>query len=308
MRLPYTCTCKDTALEIENLSNCGDDLETEPLVESMAPASPDHDNASVIATNQETSTRPNQSQQTTAPEVANDDHMLLLVQNGTRSTGSARSEIAEATSSNSASRRERIMLVTEPAGNQTTSMLVSASPVQHTEPENTTRDGEISQTVVNSQEGIQRQERLIEEPPPLYSNLFSASYVHNAANNSRHVPLQANVNCPDEQHNRLPSTVPRHSLCQNHFLSSCYSPPFPHSSHHTSILLPGEIGQHPSHDHTLRQMAVRSLSYTLLCRYNCHLYAPFHSLNIPLFFQCTIVALNKIELIQKTISNCPSFV
>lgn len=255
MCIPYTYT--DTVLEIENISNCGDDLETdEPLVESMAA---DHNNAAT----QETSAQPIQSQQTSTSVVPVNDHMLVstATQSGVRSTSSGSTTEATLTSADSPRGT-----VTEPAVNDGTRTTVSARiqpriQQSHTQLENRDRDGEVQN---NQEDHIRRQDRLIEEPPPLYSNLFSASYVHNATNNcdSRRIPLQANCS---EHHNHLPpSTVPRHSLCQDpsclHHCSSFYCPPFPHSSqHHTSLLLPGEIGQHPAHYHTLQQTAVRFL-------------------------------------------------
>lgn len=249
MCIPYTYT--DIALEIENISNCGDDLE--PLVESIAAAPPDHNNAEIM-TIQETHAQPSQSQQTSVVPGS------TATQSGVRSTSAGSTTDLEATLTSADSPRRT---VTEPAGNDGNRTTVSARirpriQQSHTQLENTARDGGIQN---NQEDHIQRQDRLIEEPPPLYSNLFSASYVHNATNNcdSRRISLQANCS---EHHNRLPpSTVPRHSLCQDlHHCSSCYPPPLPHSSqHHTSLLLPGEIGQHPAHYHTLQQMAVRFL-------------------------------------------------
>lgn len=300
MCIPYTYT--DTALEIENISNCGDDLETdEPLVESIAAASLDHNNAEIMPI-QETRAQPSQSQQTS---VVPDDHMPV-------STATQLSTSARSTTDVSPNSPRGTM--TEPAGNDGNRTTISARiqpriQQSHTQlEENTARNGGAQNT---QEDHIQRQDRLIEEPPPLYSNLFSPSYVHNATNNcdSRCISLQAN--CCNEHHNRPPpSTVPRHSLCQDpSCLQHCYPPPFPHSSHHHTILpLPGEIGQHPAHYHT--QMAVRSQSLSIYCvAIACACMHPsFYSHTIPLFYQCTIVALNLIKLVQKTISNSHSFV
>lgn len=255
----HTCLYHtDTALEIENISNCGDDLETEPHVESVATAPPDHNDVE-ITTIQETRAQSSQSQQTTVVPVNDGRPVSTATQSGVRST-SARSTTETLPSPSADSPRERIMSMTEPAGNygnRPTFTPASARIQQsHTQVESTARS---SGTQNSHEDPTQRQDRLIEEPPPLYCNLFSPSYVHNATNNcdSHRTLLQANYS--NEQHNRL--QAPRHSLCQDpsclHHCSSCDLPLLPHSSqHHTSLLLPGEIGQHPAHNHTLRQMAV----------------------------------------------------
>lgn len=192
MCIPYTYT--DTALEIENISNCGDDLETdEPLVESIAAASLDHNNAEIMPI-QETRAQPSQSQQTS---VVPDDHMPV-------STATQLSTSARSTTDVSPNSPRGTM--TEPAGNDGNRTTISARiqpriQQSHTQlEENTARNGGAQNT---QEDHIQRQDRLIEEPPPLYSNLFSPSYVHNATNNcdSRCISLQAN--CCNEHHNRL---------------------------------------------------------------------------------------------------------
>ena len=252
-------TYTDTVLEIENISNCGDDTD-EPLVESIAATSPDHNNAEIMTT-QETRAQPGQSQQTSVVPV--NDHMLVntATQSSVRATSAG--STTEATLTSAQSMRGT---VTEPAVNDGTRTTVSARiqpriQQSHTQLENRDRDGGVQN---NQEDHIQRQDRLIEEPPPLYCNLFSPSYVYNATNNcdSRRIPLQAN--CSEHYNHLPPSTVPRHSLCQDpsclHHCSSFYRSPFPHSSqHHTSLLLPGEIGQHTAHYHSLQQTAVRFL-------------------------------------------------
>lgn len=275
-------------MDIENISNCGEDLETESPAE---PAATDTDNAAhdtcraTTAADQEASVI--QSEQTAVVSLTATDQ-VTRIESSTRSI-SARSEAASRTPANS-QRDRSLSAVTEPISNGsrtaealTISMPVSAAirqPFAHTrtqmQPDNVTRDSAMQGTPSlagnqgNTHESARREETLIEEPPPLYSNLFSESFVHNNCD-SRHIPMRADYTHTlqgDGCHITSSSTVPRHSQCMPcnqsyrnslHHCSTCYPPPLSHGSHHTGILLPGEIRHHSDYNHTSRQLAVRTL-------------------------------------------------
>ena len=249
-------------MEVENVSLCEDSVDTEPPAE--------------VATRQEVVSAPRQ-QRTDAgnhsPQTR-DGQLLSSAQSRARSI-SARSRAAERTSQQTPTDAQRSIVVSQSQnsnGHSTAGTLLSAGTQQSSTlvpQDNSAGESGASQrrhTLANQGSACvgveQRMERHlsnIEEPPPLYSNLFPGTTVPNATNRHEvqhgqtHFLPSVPTNYASQHHSM---SLSGHLPCNHHFpLHHCSAGyPFSHCSHHTSILLPGETG-HCSQD--TRQPTVR---------------------------------------------------
>ena len=251
-----------TEMEVENISNCGDNIDAEPHTEAAT-------SLEAVSTSRLQQTDAGHDLQTTG------DTLPSRAQSRARSI-SARSTATERPSQQAPTGAQRRVTVTQPQGRDAETLLVPASTgTQQTrtplQPDNSTRDSGTRQgrhtsanisgsTCARTEQRVERRLSNIEEPPPLYSNLFPGATVHSATNScgvqhtqvSTHFSSSAQANYSSPHHSMSLSQSNHHIPL--HHCSACY--PVPHCNHHTGVLLPGETG-HCLQD--LRQPTVRAI-------------------------------------------------
>ena len=225
-------------MEVENISLCEDCVATEPSTE--------------VAIGQEAVSIPRlQQTDEDSHRLQARDGLLSSRAQSWASSMSARSRATERASkqtpilNNNGYSTTGTLQVSQSTGTQQSSTLTPHGNSNETRQRRHTLANERStSTCVGAEQRVERQLSNIEEPPPLYSNLFPETTVHNAANSHAQTHFLPSVqnNYASPHHS---TSLSRHLPCNHHIPLHHCSPgyPFSHCSHHTRILLPGETGR-----------------------------------------------------------------